>query len=241
MSKIRLGVNIDHVATIRNARGERYPDPLRAAKAAIDYGADSVTVHLREDRRHINDNDLKKIIKLKRIPVNLEIAPTLEMTRIALRNPPNFICIVPEKREEITTEGGLNLKRNKKHLSKMISLLKKKKIRVSVFIEPKIQDIKLAKDLDADCIEIHTGKICRLINKKRNYSSEIKKINKAIMFANSINLETHAGHGLTFASAKVLKNLKGIKEFNIGHFIVSESVFYGLEKVIKRFKRIIGS
>ena len=142
MSKIRLGVNIDHVATIRNARGEKYPDPLRAALFAQKSGANSVTIHLREDRRHIRDNDLKKIINKLEIPLNLEIAPTKEMLRIAIKNKPNFVCIVPEKRKEVTTEGGLNLKKNRKILKKIIYKLKKNKIKVSLFIEPKIVDIK---------------------------------------------------------------------------------------------------
>ena len=167
MNKIKLGVNIDHVATVRNARGENYPSPLRAALIAQNNGADSVTIHLREDRRHINEFDLKLIKSKLKIPLNLEIASTKEMQRIALRSGPKFICIVPEKRKELTTEGGLNLNYKRPFLKDLIKKLKKNKSRVSLFIEPSLSDIKMSKSLDADCVEIHTGKICNLINKKK--------------------------------------------------------------------------
>ena len=163
----KLGVNIDHVATIRNARGENYPSPLRAALLAEKFGANSITIHLREDRRHIVDKDLINIKKKLKIPLNLEIAPTSEMLKISLKHKPNYVCIVPEKRSEITTEGGLNLKKNLKFLKKIINKLKKENIRVSLFIEPNKEDIKTAKLLQANCIEIHTGKICNLHNKKK--------------------------------------------------------------------------
>ena len=239
MKKIRLGVNIDHVATVRNARGESYPSPLRAAMLAEKSGADSVTIHLREDRRHINDLDLKIIKRKIKIPINLEIAATNEMVNIALKRKPPFICIVPEKRKEITTEGGLNLNFKKDYLKKIIKKFKKNKIRVSLFIEPSIKDIKRAKSLNADCIEIHTGKICRLINFKKNFKREFFKVKKAVDFANKIGLEVHAGHGLTYKSAKTLSSLKGIKEFNIGHFLIGESIFIGLPECIKNFRKIL--
>ena len=235
----RLGVNIDHVATVRNARGESYPNPFDAAILAMKSGADSITIHLREDRRHINDEDVKKIVKQKNIPVNLEMAATNEMFRISKKIKPNFVCIVPEKRKEITTEGGLNLNFKKNFLKKLIYKLKKNKSRVSLFIEPKQSDIKKAKLLDADCIEIHTGKFCNLINQKKNYKNELKKIEKVVKIGNLLGLEVHAGHGLTYTSAKILSKIKGIEEFNIGHFLVGESIFNGLPKVIKNFKRII--
>ena len=168
MKKIRLGVNIDHVATVRNARGESYPSPMRAAILAEKCGADSITIHLREDRRHINESDLNKIKSKLKIPLNLEIASTNEMINIAIKSKPPFICIVPEKRKEITTEGGLNLHYKKIFLKKNIIKLKENKSRVSLFIEPNLTDIKKAKLLNADCIEIHTGKICNLINKKKS-------------------------------------------------------------------------
>ena len=241
MKRIRLGVNIDHVATVRNARGESYPSPLRAAILAEKNGADSVTIHLREDRRHINELDLKKIIKKLKVPLNLEIAATKEMLKIASRSKPPFICIVPEKRKEITTEGGLNLKYNKNFLRILIKKLKKNKSRISLFIEPSIKDIKEAKKLDADCVEIHTGKLCNLINKKKVYINEFKKIQKAVFEGNKLGLEVHAGHGLTFTSAKILTKIKGIQEFNIGHFLIGESIFEGLPLIIKKFKKILKS
>ena len=239
MKKIRLGVNIDHVATVRNARGERYPDPLRAAILAEKYGADSITIHLREDRRHINDADLNSINSKLKIPLNLEIAATNEMLKIALRHKPPFICIVPEKRKEITTEGGLNLNFKKAFLKKIIYKLKKNKSRVSLFIEPNQSDIKKAKLLNADCIEIHTGKFCNLVNMNRSFKNELNKIKKAVVLGNKIGLEVHAGHGLTYKSAKILSKTKGIKEFNIGHFLIGESIFVGLANSIKQFKKII--
>ena len=239
MSKTRLGVNIDHVATVRNARGENYPSPLRAALQAKKSGADSVTIHLREDRRHINEKDLQDIkLKLK-VPLNLEIAATREMLNIALKRKPAYVCIVPEKRKEITTEGGLNLRHNRPFLKNLIHKLKANKIRVSLFIEPSIKDIKDSKSLDADCVEIHTGKFCNLVNKKKNYKKELRKINKSVELGNILGLEVHAGHGLTFKSAKILSKVKGIKEFNIGHFLVGESIFIGLNKTIKKFRKII--
>ena len=241
MTKIKLGVNIDHVATVRNARGELYPSPLRAALLAQKNGADSVTIHLREDRRHINELDLKQIKSKLKIPLNLEIAATKEMLAIALRTNPPFICIVPEKRKEITTEGGLNLNYNKKFLRNIINKLKKNKSRVSLFIEPSIKDIKESKSLNADCVEIHTGKLCNLINKNKNYKNELTKIKKAVTLGNKIGLEVHAGHGLTFLSAKILSKLKGIHEFNIGHFLIGEAIFVGLSNSIKVFKRILKS
>ena len=239
MKKIRLGVNIDHVATVRNARGEKYPSPLRASILAEKYGADSVTIHLREDRRHINDNDLKSINSKLKIPLNLEIAATNEMLKIALRHKPPFICIVPEKRKEITTEGGLNLNFNKIFLKKIIHRLKKNKSRVSLFIEPNLSDIKKAKLLNADCIEIHTGRFCNLVNQNKNFKNELNKIKKAVALGNKIGLEVHAGHGLTYKSAKILSKIKGLREFNIGHFLIGESIFVGFANSIKQFKKII--
>ncbi len=239
MKSPRLGVNIDHVATVRNARGENYPSPLRAAILSQKYGADSITIHLREDRRHIIDQDLIDIKKKLRIPLNLEIAPTNEMLNISLKYKPDFVCIVPEKREEITTEGGLNIKKNYKFIKKIIYKLKKKKIRVSLFIEPDLKDIKIAKNINADCIEIHTGKICNLHNKRKNTKNEFKKIKKAVNFANLIGLEVHAGHGITYSSAKLLVKIRGIKEFNIGHFLIGESIFKGIKASIKKFKKIL--
>ena len=234
----RLGVNIDHVATLRNARGSFHPDPLLAAKLAIKFGANSVTIHLREDRRHIKDQDLIKICKNKKIPLNLEMAANMKILKIALKNKPNFVCIVPEKRKEITTEGGLNLKKKRKKLKKIILKLKKFKIRTSLFINPSIKDVKLSKELRSDCIELHTGKLSDLIKLNKDFSKEFKKIKNCAKFGNSIGLEIHAGHGMDYKTTKILNKIKEIKEFNIGHFIVGESIFNGFKQVIKKIKRI---
>ena len=239
MGKIRLGVNIDHVATVRNARGENYPKPIDAALIAQKSGADSVTIHLREDRRHINDKDLKEIRKKLKIPLNLEIAATNEMLSIALKRKVPFICIVPEKRKEITTEGGLNLSYRRNFLKKIITKLKNSQSRVSLFIEPNLRDIKSSKELNADCVEIHTGRFCNLVNKKKNYKFELKKIRNAVKLGNILGLEVHAVHGLTYESAKILSRVSGIKEFNIGHFLIGESIFNGLSFTIKKFRKII--
>ena len=235
----KLGVNIDHVATIRNARGELYPDPYQIALLAMKSGADSITIHLREDRRHINVNDVIKITRNKSIPTNLEIAATNEMQKVISKTRPNYVCIVPEKRKEITTEGGLNLKKNINNLKKVINLSNNQKIRTSLFVNPNIRDIKKSKKLGAKCIELHTGKFCNLINKNKNYKKELNKIKKCTKFANSIGLEVHAGHGLTYKSAKIISKVNGIKEFNIGHFIISQSIFIGIKKTIINFKKIL--
>jgi len=241
MIKKKLGVNIDHVATIRNARGEAYPDPLRAALIAQKSGADSITIHLREDRRHIRDYDLINIKKKLKIPLNLEIAPTMEMLNISLKNKPNFVCIVPEKRKEITTEGGLSIRKNYKLIKYIITQLKKKKIRVSLFIEPSVKDIELSKQLGANCIEIHTGSFCNLFNAGKRINNSFKKIEESADLAKKIGLEVHAGHGLTLDSAKIISKINSIAEFNIGHALVAESIFSGLSVVVKRFKRVINS
>ena len=235
----RLGINIDHIATIRNARGSSHPDPLLAAKKVINSGANSVTIHLREDRRHIKDSDVFKICKEKKILVNLEISLNSKILKIALRNQPNFICLVPENRKEITTEGGLNLSKNKNKIKKIISQFKKKNIRTSLFVNPTIKDIKLAKKLDTDCIELHTGKISNLVKANKNFYRELVMIKKCCKLASLIGLEVHAGHGLDYKTTKILKKIKQIEEFNIGHFIIGESIFYGLDKTIKTFKKII--
>jgi len=239
MKKIRLGVNIDHVATIRNARGENYPEPYKAAIIAQSCGADSITIHLREDRRHIKLADLKKIKRKIRIPLNLEMAPTNEMLKIALKYKPNFVCIVPEKRREMTTENGLNIKKNKKKLKKIVQELKKRNIRTCFFIEPKIKDIKESLNIGIDSVELHTGRFCSLSNKFRNTKLPIREIIKAANYAKKKGLEVHAGHGLTYKSAKIISKIKDISELNIGHFIISESLFLGLKNVIKKFKKII--
>ena len=236
-----LGVNIDHIATVRNARGEDHPNPFLLAKKAVKFGADSITIHLREDRRHINDYDLKKISSLKNVPLNLEMAGTLNMLRIALKYKPNYVCIVPEKRKEITTEGGLNLKKNKIKIKKIIQKLNKSKIRTSLFINPSLSDIRIAKELGAKCIEIHTGRISNKVKKKQKYKKEFHIIKKCAKFAESLKLQVHAGHGLDYKTTKILNRITQINEYNIGHFIIGESIQYGLRKVIEKFKKILNN
>ena len=235
----RLGVNIDHVATVRNARGETHPDPYKAALFVKKQGADSITIHLREDRRHIRDLDAKKICSIKKLFVNLEISTNNNIVKNALKIEPKFICIVPENRNEITTEGGLNLLKNKNKIKKIILQFKKKKIRTSLFINPNIKDIYLSKEIGADCVEIHTGHLSNLVKLNKNISKEFLKIKKCAILASEIGIEVHAGHGLDYKSTKILTKISEIKEFNIGHFIIGESIFYGLQFVIKKFKRLI--
>ena len=237
----RLGVNIDHIATLRNARGESHPDPFYSATQVVKMGANSVTIHLREDRRHINDIDAQKICNLKNVLVNLEVSMNENIIQKALKIKPNYICIVPENRKEITTEGGLNLNDNQKKLKNIIQKFKKAKIRTSLFINPTIRDINLSNILDVDCIEIHTGKISNLVKSKKNYANELNRIKKCSKIAHKLNIEVHAGHGLDYKTTKILSKVKEIKEFNIGHFLISESIYFGLAKVIKKFKKIIGS
>ena len=234
----RLGVNIDHIATLRNARGSFHPDLLLAAKLAIKYGAHSITIHLREDRRHIKDQDLEKLSKYKNIPINLEIAANMQMLKIALKNKPNFVCIVPEKRKEITTEGGLNLNKHYSKIKKIILKLQESKIRTSLFINPSIKNIKLSKVLNADCVELHTGKLSNLIKSNKNFTKEFEKIKNCSKLGNSIGLEIHAGHGMDYKTTRILNKIREIKEFNIGHFIIGESIFDGFKKVIKKFKKL---
>jgi len=237
----RLGVNIDHIATVRNARDSFHPDPVSIAKHVMECGAHSITIHLREDRRHIRDLDVVKICKNKNIITNLEISLNIDILKIALKNKPNFICIVPEKRKEVTTEGGLNLLKNLNKIKKIINKFKKKKIRTSLFIDPNLNDIKIAKELNADCVELHTGKISNLVKSKKNHINEYKKIKSCCEFAKKIGIEVHAGHGLDYKTTKILSKIKEIEEFNIGHFIIGESMVHGLKKTIKRFKKISNS
>ena len=237
--KKRLGVNIDHVATLRNARGENHPDPYTIALDVLKAGADSITFHLREDRRHINDMDLKILSSNKSIPINLEIASDPKMINIALKNKPSFICLVPEKRNEITTEGGLNLKKNKNKIKKILEIFNRNNIRTSLFINPSLQDIKLSKTLGSKCIEIHTGKISNKIKEKKNYSRELNKIKTCATYAKNIGLEVHAGHGMDYKTTKILNKIKQIEEFYIGHFIIGESVSHSISKVVKQFIKIL--
>ena len=239
-NKIRLGVNIDHVATIRNARGGIHPNPVSAAILAEKSGADGITIHLREDRRHIRDEDLASLKKNIKLPINLEMAATDEMLNIALKTKPNAICIVPEKRKEVTTEGGLDVIKNEKTLSKIITEIKKtKEIRISLFVDPNIVQIQKAKDLGADIVELHSGEFCN--QKGKSQEDELEKIKNCAKFCEEIELECHAGHGLDYNTAKIIYQIPNIKELNIGHFIIGESIFDGLEKVIKKMKNIINN
>ena len=239
--KKRLGINIDHVATVRNARGSFHPDPLSVAKKVMKCKADSVTIHLREDRRHIKDLDVIKICKNNNIPTNLEISLNKKILKIALKNKPDFICIVPENRKEITTEGGLNLSKYKNRIEKIIIEFKIKNIRTSLFINPSWKDIKIAKELNADCIELHTGKISDLVKNKKNFKNEYVKIKKCCEFAKKIGIEVHAGHGLDYKTTTILSKIVEITEFNIGHFIIGESIINGLGQTIKNFKKILSN
>ena len=239
MSSARLGVNIDHVATLRNARGEDYPSPVKAALKCQEFGADGITAHLREDRRHIRDADIEAIKSQISIPLNFEMAPTNEMVEIAIKTLPNACCIVPEKREEVTTEGGIDVKRNHNILGTIIDRLKKNNIRVSLFVDSSVDQIKLAKELGSDIIEIHAGEFCRKVHDRLDFQKELNTIKEASSFAESIGLETHVGHGVTFDSIVELSKINEVREFNIGHFIISESLFLGLETTIKKMKTLI--
>jgi pyridoxine 5-phosphate synthase len=238
---MRLGINIDHVATIRNARGGVHPDPVKAAKIAANAGADGITAHLREDRRHISDKDIKNLKKSIELPLNLEIAPTEEMLNIALEARPERVCLVPEKRLEITTEGGLEIvklkDKNKYIIQNIIKECNNYNIDVSLFIDPNINQIISAIDLGVNIIELHTGKYCN----SSNPIEELIRIEEAAEFANNNNIEVHAGHGLNFNNVIDIAKIRYIKELNIGHFIIGESIFMGLESAVKKMKNIIVS
>ena len=240
LDEIRLGVNIDHVATVRNARGTNYPDPLKAAKIVKEAGGDGITAHLREDRRHIVDQDIIGLKKQNVLPLNLEMAVTSEMQKIALDVLPNAICLVPEKREERTTEGGLDVLKSIPRLRSFIEPIKRKDIRVSLFIEPSEEQIDAAKIIGADIIELHTGHFCDLFEKKdEGYIKVIKTLENAASYAHKLGLEVHAGHGLTTNSVGHISKILQIKEFNIGHAIISDSIFLGLRGAIELMKQKI--
>jgi len=238
--EIRLGVNIDHVATVRNARGTHYPDPLEAAKIVKEAGGDGITAHLREDRRHIVDKDIMSLKQHNILPLNLEMAVTDEMQKIALNVMPNAICLVPEKREERTTEGGLDVHSKIPKLMSFLGPIKQKNIRVSLFIEPSEKQIDAAKIIGADIIELHTGYFCDLYERKDgNYMEALKVLEKAASYAYKLGLEVHAGHGLTTASAGFVSKIPEMKELNIGHAIISDSIFMGLRGAVQLMKQKI--
>jgi pyridoxine 5-phosphate synthase len=235
---LRLGVNIDHVATIRNARGGRHPDPLRAAHIAVQAGADGITAHLREDRRHISDADIARLKQELTRPLNLEMAATEEMLAIALRHIPHACCLVPEKREERTTEGGLDVVNQQNRLKPLVDTLQRAGIRVSLFVEPDAAAIEAAARLGADVVELHTGAYCQraLEDDARGVADELARLNRAARAAAAAGLEVHAGHGLTFATVAAVAAMPQVVELNIGHFLVGEAIFSGLAEAIQRMR-----
>jgi pyridoxine 5-phosphate synthase len=240
-SHLRLGVNIDHVATIRNARGGRHPDPLRAAHLAVEAGADGITAHLREDRRHISDTDIARLKSELTRPLNLEMAATEEMLGIALRHVPNACCLVPEKREERTTEGGLDVVGGHNHLRPIVEELRGAGIRVSMFIEPDAAAIEASARLGADIVELHTGVYCEkaLDNDAAGLAHELERLASAARLAAAAGLEVHAGHGLTFNTVGAVARIPEVVELNIGHFLVGEAIFGGLHSAVRRMRALM--
>jgi pyridoxine 5-phosphate synthase len=238
---LRLGVNIDHVATIRNARGGRHPDPLRAAHIAVEAGADGITAHLREDRRHISDDDIARLKSELTRPLNLEMAATDEMLAIALRHLPNACCIVPERREERTTEGGLDVAGGGARLERIVGELKDAGVRVSLFIEPDAGAVEASARIGADIVELHTGAYCEraLEGNAAAVARELERITKAARLADDAGLEVHAGHGLTFNTVAAVSRLPQIVELNIGHFLIGEAIFGGLGRAVQRMRALM--
>jgi pyridoxine 5-phosphate synthase len=236
---IRLGINIDHVATLRNARGGRHPDPLRAAAIAIEAGADNITAHLREDRRHITDDDIARLAANLTVPLNMEMAATPEMLAIALKTKPHASCIVPEKRTERTTEDGLEVAGQHNQLAPFVDRLGDAGIRVSLFIAPELRQIEAAAHLRAPAIEIHVGPWCEAIAeaREREAEAEWRRIVEGARAAHGLGLEVHAGHGLDYATAATISALPEVVELNIGHFLVGEAVFVGLGETVRRMRQ----
>ncbi len=236
---IKLGVNIDHVATLRNARGGNYPNVVQSAKVAEQSGADSITVHIREDRRHINETDLENLLDTINIPLNLEIAAKEETVAIALKNQPKSVCFVPENRQEITTEGGLDVKKNFNHLKQMIDPMLKTDIKISLFIDPSEEQLYATKDLGVNTIELHTGAYANAFEKNTDLEFELNRLKSSAMLAEDLSLNCHAGHGLNFENVVSIAKIKNILELNIGHFIIADSIFNGLQNSIQKMKNII--
>ena len=241
IKKLRLGVNIDHVATVRNARGSAYPDPVRAALIAQEAGADGITAHLREDRRHIVDQDITSIIKAIDIPLNFEMAATDEMKKIALAHEPHAVCIVPEKREERTTEGGLDVVKDENKLAHFITPLREKGCRISIFIAADDKQIKAARRIGAQVVELHTGAYCDLHYDKRfeERDAELSRLKDMASLAHNLGLEVHAGHGLTYETVVPIAELPEVVELNIGHFLIGESMFTGLKDAIFKMRELM--
>jgi len=231
---LRLGVNIDHVATVRNARGGRHPDPLRAAQLAAEAGADGITAHLREDRRHIRDDDIERLVRDIKLPLNLEMAATDEMVKIALRHKPRAACLVPEKRNEVTTEGGLDVVQGRAHLAPVIAALGSVGIRVSLFIDPEKRQLDAARALNAPVVELHTGAYCDASGAERQ--RELERLIAAAAQAEAIGLECHAGHGLSYDTVGPVAAIPEIVELNIGHFLVGDAIFLGLGEAVRRMR-----
>jgi len=239
-----LGVNIDHVATIRNARGETYPEPVRAAEAAIAAGADGITAHLREDRRHISDTDIDQLSDLCRrrgIPLNLEMAVTDEMLGIGLRHRPRAACLVPERREEVTTEGGLNVIGAHNRVASAVSALKDAGVRVSLFIEASTQQLQASAQAGADVVELHTGAFCEAVRAGQadQAARELARLETAAGMASALGLEVHAGHGIDYATVIPVAAIPQVAELNIGHFLIGEAIFTGLDTAIRRMRSLM--
>ncbi len=238
---LRLGVNIDHVATIRNARGGRHPDPVRAAHLAVEAGADGITAHLREDRRHIADRDIARLKEELTRPLNLEMAPTDEMLKIALRHLPHACCLVPERREERTTEGGLDVARGGDALRSIVGALQGSGVRVSLFIEPDAVAIEASAAIGADIVELHTGSYCEraLEDDAEGLAREIERLRAAAVLAHEAGLEVHAGHGLTYNTVAAVARMPQIVELNIGHFLIGEAIFGGMHSAIRHMRSLM--
>ena len=240
-NRLRLGVNIDHVATVRNARGGAYPDPLRAAELAQQAGADGITAHLREDRRHISDADIDGLMEVLSVPLNFEMAATDEMQKIALRHKPHAVCIVPEKREERTTEGGLEVAREENKLAHFIAPLRDAGCRVSIFIAADQKQIEAAHRIGAEVIELHTGAYCdfHAEGKPDDAARELEALREMSAYAHSLGLEVHAGHGLTYDTVQPVAAFPEVRELNIGHFLIGEAIFRGLTPAIAEMRRLM--
>lgn len=241
LNDLRLGVNIDHVATVRNARGGATPDPIRAAKLAEDAGADGITAHLREDRRHITDADIDALMAALKVPLNFEMAATAEMQQIALRHCPHAVCIVPERREERTTEGGLEVAREENRLAHFIAPLREAGCRVSIFIAADKRQIEAAHRIGAQVIELHTGAYCdaHAQGDTATRDTELQAITEMADFAHDLGLEVHAGHGLTYDTVQPIAAIPQIRELNIGHFLIGESIFRGLSPAVAEMRRLM--
>lgn len=237
--KLRLGVNIDHVATIRNARGIAHPDPVRAARMAAEAGADGITAHLREDRRHISDDDINRLSAQIDLPLNFEMAATDEMLAIALRHKPHAACIVPEKREELTTEGGLDAHGGENHLRRYVDEMVKAGIRVSLFVDPDESQLISAHRLGAPVVELHTGTYAEMTPGTDAWVAELERIVQAAALAEDLGLECHAGHGLSYDNVGAIAAIPNLVELNIGHFLIGEAIFGGLDSAIKRMRALM--